>query len=307
VQKRDGILSDLDGPRGRLRPKRALPGGSSTQVSVSRHAFLGSVLASSGGDGRRWTPTRGPGALGAAVAAPGPLGMGAAGSAPAEWRALLEVTRPKNYAPSVLMTLLGAWVGAGGDAAALAAPQVWLVALCSAGVALASCAINDYFDVRNDAVNDPSKPLVAGTVAKDRVVLLCLGLYSALLVAACLLPSWPVRGVIAGSCVATLLYTPVLKRIALVKNAVVAGTIAASVAVGGLAAGAPPAALPPQLWQMSAFTFFVMMAREALMDVSDVEGDARAGCRTVPVLLGRPAGAALALAMAVAAGLAAAG
>ena len=229
----------------------------------------------------------------------GDLGSGAEGST--VLRDLLRTTRPKNYGPSVLMTILGAWAGGGRSLAALASPQVWVVAGCSAGVALASCALNDYFDMRNDAINAPDKPLVRGTVQKDHVVLLCLGLYSAVLAGACMLDSWVVRGIVAASCVATLLYTPLFKRIAFLKNAVVAGTIAASIAAGAAAAGqalAHPVVIGP-----AAFVFFSMMAREVLMDVADVDGDAVAGVKTVPVLLGRRAGVTLAMAMAVAAGV----
>lgn len=45
------------------------------------------------------------------------------------------------------------------------------------------------------------------------------------------------RAIVAASAAATLLYTPVLKRICCVKNAVVAATIAASPLAGGLASG----------------------------------------------------------------------
>ena len=50
------------------------------------------------------------------------------------------------------------------------------------------------------------------------------------------------RAVIAGSAAVTLLYTPLLKRLCVVKNASVAFVIAASPLAGALAAGAvgPP-------------------------------------------------------------------
>lgn len=58
------------------------------------------------------------------------------------------------------------------------------------------------------------------------------------------------RAVIAGSAAVTLLYTPLLKRLCLVKNASVAFVIAASPIAGALAAGAvrppPPSCSAPE-------------------------------------------------------------
>lgn len=36
-------------------------------------------------------------------------------------------------------------------------PAVWLMALLSGGVAVASCVVNDYFDMRSDTINAPHK------------------------------------------------------------------------------------------------------------------------------------------------------
>ena len=39
----------------------------------------------------------------------------------------------------------------------LLSPAVWLMALLSGSVAVASCVVNDYFDLRTDTINAPHK------------------------------------------------------------------------------------------------------------------------------------------------------
>ena len=72
-------------------------------------------------------------------------------------------------------------------------------------------------------------------------------MYTAVLVAACLMDSLPLRSVIALSAGLTILYTPFLKRISVLKNLVVAAVIALSPLAGALAVGAvrPPLAAVP--------------------------------------------------------------
>ena len=53
--------------------------------------------------------------------------------------------------------LLLAQTGAHHALRPLLMPAVWLMALLSGGVAVASCMVNDYFDMRSDTINAPHK------------------------------------------------------------------------------------------------------------------------------------------------------
>jgi 4-hydroxybenzoate polyprenyltransferase len=59
----------------------------------------------------------------------------------------------------------------------------------SACVALASCAINDYFDWKIDAVNDASKPIPSGLITPDRALLVSASAYICLLALTCVVPN----------------------------------------------------------------------------------------------------------------------
>eukprot|EP00197_Chlamydomonas_leiostraca_P013844 CAMPEP_0202867674 /NCGR_PEP_ID=MMETSP1391-20130828/9561_1 /ASSEMBLY_ACC=CAM_ASM_000867 /TAXON_ID=1034604 /ORGANISM="Chlamydomonas leiostraca, Strain SAG 11-49" /LENGTH=313 /DNA_ID=CAMNT_0049547737 /DNA_START=559 /DNA_END=1500 /DNA_ORIENTATION=+ len=212
----------------------------------------------------------------------------------------MSMARLHNLVPSMALVLLGAWAGGGRRPDILLSPLVWAMAVASAGVTCASMMINDYFDWASgtDIINSPNKPLPAGHVTPDRAVLVASSLYVAVLIIACCMPSPALRAITALSAGATLLYTPVFKRITAVKNACVAAVIAAAPMSGALAAGAGMDALQ-RLVAPTAFSFTAIIFREVLMDVTDMEGDRAAGVRTLPVLLGGPLAVGIATALMV--------
>lgn len=219
--------------------------------------------------------------------------------------AYLQLARVHNVVPSVLLALVGASAAARSVPAALLSPAVWASAAASAGVAVASMSVNDYFDRAVDRVNRPDKPIPSGRVPPDGAVLLAACVYIGVLAMACLLDPLALRAVIAFSATATMLYTPFLKRVPVVKNLTVAAVIAlapiaGALAVSGGAAGgaltAAGAEAVRRLAPCAAFTFFGVVYREILMDANDLEGDLAEGVTTVPGLVGK--GGALVVALA---------
>ena len=151
--------------------------------------------------------------------------------------------------------------------------------------------VNDYFDVPNDRINAPNKPLPSGLVSADGALLFGGFLYSATLVAAAWLEPRELRLLVASSAAVTLAYTPIFKKIALLKTAAVAGVISLSPAAGALAvvgsnscSSAFSAVAPACL-----LAFFAVSGRELLMDAADERGDGAAGVATLPLLVGRRA------------------
>eukprot|EP00882_Tetradesmus_deserticola_P001428 GHRQ01001544.1.p1 GENE.GHRQ01001544.1~~GHRQ01001544.1.p1 ORF type:complete len:398 (+),score=162.08 GHRQ01001544.1:442-1635(+) len=200
----------------------------------------------------------------------------------------LKLARIHNLVPSVILVVVGAWAGSGHRVAAVQSISVWLMGLISGGMAVASCVVNDYFDLKIDASNAPDKPLPSGAIAPDAALLLSSLLYCGCLIAACLMEPSRLRSIVAFSAAATLLYTPLFKRLTGVKNATVATVIALAPLAGALAAGAGDAGLL-RLLPATLFAFSGVMFREILMDLNDAEGDRQAAVWTLPVLLGKPA------------------
>lgn len=100
--------------------------------------------------------------------------------------------------------------------------------------------VNDYFDHALDSASPACahKPLPSGAFSIDFPLLLACTIYTVLLSLVCLIPVPAVRVAIAASVLTTLAYTPLLKRVVLLKNASVAATVAAAPLAGALAAGA---------------------------------------------------------------------
>ena len=195
-----------------------------------------------------------------------------------------KMARPINFLPSYLLVLLGAWAALGNSA--FFSAKVVIMGFLSTAIAGASCLINDYFDADVDLINAPAKPLPSGLISPEHALFTAAGSYIAVLFTACLLPDAKMRLIVAASAAITLLYSPILKRISLVKNAAVAATIAAAPLAGAIAAGAAGAHLRATLVPC-AFLFLAVCYREILMDVLDMDGDAAAGVKTLPVLVGR--------------------
>jgi geranylgeranylglycerol-phosphate geranylgeranyltransferase len=228
--------------------------------------------------------------------------------------AYLQLARVHNVFPSVLLAMVGGAAAARSVTTALLSPAVWAAAAASAGVALASMAVNDYFDRAVDRLNRPDKPIPSGRVPADGAVLLAACLYIAVLAAACFLDPLALRAVIAFSSTVTMLYTPFLKKVPVVKNVTVAAVIAlapiaGALAVSGGGAGGAVAAAGAEavrrLLPCAAFAFFGVVYREILMDVHDMDGDLVEGVVTVPALIGR-GGALVAALASLAAGTASA-
>jgi 4-hydroxybenzoate polyprenyltransferase len=77
-----------------------------------------------------------------------------------ELQAYIEMARLVNVIPSFLMVLVGA-LSSARSPAVLLKPTVWVIAMVSAGIAVSSVVVNDYFDFRLgvDTLNAPEKPL----------------------------------------------------------------------------------------------------------------------------------------------------
>eukprot|EP00210_Caulerpa_lentillifera_P008218 g7846.t1 len=206
-----------------------------------------------------------------------------------QWTGLLELMRIHNVLPSCLLVFVGALKASGlSSISILVSLRVWIMASISAGVAVASVIVNDYFDFISgvDSVNEPTKPLPSGVIRPDYALLITLVLYVGVLVVGCVMEPPLLRGIIAFSVASTLIYTPLLKSLTLIKNFFVASVIALSPLSGALAAGVGKTGFGA-LKNATIFIFGSIVFREILMDIKDVEGDSLAHVNTLPVVLGK--------------------
>ena len=169
----------------------------------------------------------------------------------------------------------------------------WLGVMMTAAAAASGYVVNDLYDLDTDQINKPSR-VVVGKLLSVRHT---WAVYAALwvVVVACsaaLAMSHTILGWYGLLPTALLwLYAAYLKRTPFVGNLLVASLTAWAVAFPLF----PLLEAPPTVWAnlagklglaYIAFAFVANLWREVVKDLEDVEGDAMAGCQTLPVVWG---------------------
>ncbi|MDB5263036.1 MAG: hypothetical protein JWQ14_2317, partial [Adhaeribacter sp.] len=150
-------------------------------------------------------------------------------------------------------------------------------------VAAAGYIINDYYDIKIDAINKP-KRLVVGQGVNRRQAMLAHLLLSAIGVLVGFTLSWSVGLVNAGAVLLLWGYSAQLKMMLLLGNITIAFLSATMLLVVAVNLGVDNKAV----WAYSLFAFIISLVREIIKDMEDVKGDATFGCRTLPIVAGIP-------------------
>ena len=146
-----------------------------------------------------------------------------------------------------------------------------------------SMVLNDIYDIDTDRINHPERPLIDGRVSIKEAKITSAVLTSAYIffgtkLQKSLVPFWTIPLAII------YLYTPILKRITLVKNLSCAGVIATTASFIGKSAHQ---GISLNTKYLTHYVFLWSMFIELLMDISDEKGDSLAGIKTVPVVFGK--------------------
>ncbi len=160
-------------------------------------------------------------------------------------------------------------------------PTIWLLSSSTVCIAAAGYIINDYFDVKIDLVNKPDR-VVIGRYLRRRVA---MGTHQLLNLIGCLIGLYLSKWVFLLDvfCVALLwLYSAKFKRQPLIGNVAVSLLTALSLIV--LAVYYQQNARMLLIYAF--FSFGISLIREIIKDMQDIRGDARFGCRTLPIVWG---------------------
>lgn len=165
-------------------------------------------------------------------------------------------------------------------------------------IAASGYIINDYFDLNIDQINKPDKNVFAGFVKRRwaivwHFVFNVLGL--AATIAAVGLHKWYLVLANLGCMLLLWLYSTSLKRKVLIGNLVISLLTAWTVLILFYAFTEPRTAFSANTASVkffritflyAGFAFVISLIREAVKDVQDLEGDARYGCKTLPIVFG---------------------
>lgn len=175
-----------------------------------------------------------------------------------------------------------------------------LLVFASLFIAAAGYIINDYFDINIDEVNKPERMVVDRVISRRWAIAWHFMLsFSGIILTALALPllqKWYL--VAANICCVVLLwfYSTTFKRRLLIGNLVISVLTAWTILViffsklsfhDALSESHPGQAKFFRFaFLYAGFAFIISLVREALKDVEDREGDARYGCRTMPIVWG---------------------
>lgn len=231
-------------------------------------------------------------------------------------RLYFRFTRPFTLLPPLLGVVSGAitaWGSASNPHVLAGLPRRWtgsivativLGSLCAALLNAASNVINQYYDLANDRINKPGRPLITGEIGTAHAVGFALVLYVLALVPTWLVVIWPAvtwhdklaEPLTAHQCfvifllgmIFTWVYSaPGLGRTkanAFLANLTIAIPRGCLLKVAGWSMVASVFHVEP--WFIGSIFFLFLVGASSTKDFSDMAGDRAAGCRTLPVRFG---------------------
>jgi 4-hydroxybenzoate polyprenyltransferase len=180
-------------------------------------------------------------------------------------------------------------------------PEFGLLNLSSVLIAAAGYIINDYFDLNIDRVNKPEK-VVVERIIKRRWAIIWHWILSGIGIAIGFYLSWKLRNLFMGPsnlfCVMLLwFYSTSFKKRLLLGNIIISLLTAWVIAVLYLAEFRLHRFVNPEFHGAlsrvykfavvyASFAFIISLIREVIKDMEDMEGDARYGRRTMPLVWG---------------------
>lgn len=201
-----------------------------------------------------------------------------------QWRSLIGIARLvrfSNSIPASILVLLGAHLAVGWPLPA----RAWQAALAMWCVTAFGYVSNDYFDVAEDGINKPDRPIPGGLVSQNGAGYFAIGLALSALV--CSLPlGWAATSAALVVLLLLLLYNLRLKSTPGGGNLLIAVLAGCTFMVGSVAVlGFTFNALRITLWPAALLMSFIA-AREALKSVEDVVGDQAVGKQTLAIRFG---------------------
>lgn len=176
-----------------------------------------------------------------------------------------------------------------------------LLVLSTVMIAAAGYAINDYFDLRVDRINQPNKIIVGKIISRRKVMMM----HTVLNILACMIGVYvsykagSLKFAAINILMVTLMwfYSLKFKAYFLVGNLLVSFATAMTIVLvwlfdmSALHASGQMIIVNRDLVILflliySLFAFGISLIREIIKDIEDVEGDKKCGCSTIPVVIG---------------------
>ncbi len=191
-------------------------------------------------------------------------------------KSFLELIRPVT----VILGLMGVFVGGILGGFQFVSLNLFFAMIVVVFMVAGAMALNDYFDIDIDKIAHPHRPIPSGRVSpKGSLQFAYVSFFIALLLS--MVINMLSFGIIIFSTVLLVLYEKYFKNIGLAGNIITAFISSMALIFGGAAVGQAQNAMI-----LAVMTFLIMLGREILKDVEDIEGDILTRV-TLPMKIGR--------------------
>jgi 4-hydroxybenzoate polyprenyltransferase len=205
-------------------------------------------------------------------------------------KSFLKLIRYQNVAPTFLLSFTGGWLINPSLYQLFSNPYFIGSSLNTLLIMSSSMILNDIQDLKIDKINHPERPLVTGEIKIwEAYAFTALLLGSSQYINTIFL-SESLRIITNLATIFIFIYTPILKRILLIKNISCASLVSFSIFFAGLSATNQPMVINKNFGIFSlvlTFVFLGSLYNEILLDISDYEGDKENKIRTIPVIIGK--------------------
>ncbi len=209
-------------------------------------------------------------------------------------KSLVMLTRPPNAILMFIAVLSGILL----SESKVFQPDKLLLSFATAyGLCGSSMAFNDLFDKEVDKINAPWRPLPSGAIS-DLDAILTASILALIGIAAAAATSIPCLLVAATSFIAAFAYNARLKKTGFLGNMIVSVVVVAPFIYGAVLSDGY---ISPRLITFILPVYLSNLGREVIKGISDVEGDAVRGVRSVARIMGEDFAAKLGAALYVAA------
>lgn len=195
----------------------------------------------------------------------------------------IKLTRPEGLLYEIMLPLSGGYI-IKKNISIFTNYEIILVALLSGLIASYNMVINDYFDYKNGTDKlKKNKILNQKKLNPEEVLIFSKILLLISFVLINLINNNLIRQLLSLSIIVSYIYTPLLKKIILIKNISVALIICLSFILGGLITDINKI---NELISPCIYLFFYIMWQELLLDILDKTGDEKNKIITIPVKFG---------------------
>lgn len=208
-------------------------------------------------------------------------------------KSVARLIRANNLGPTAFLCFSGGWIMDPNLYSLIHSGPLYASTASTLLIMSSSMVINDLFDVSTDRINNPSRPLVTQEISQVEAIGYTVVMLSA---AETINHYWvPVHlKIIVHAAIANiLLYTPLWKRIPILKNLSCAILVSSSILFAGLSTAKDYSSFihidlrAGLLWAASFAVLMGSWQNEVLLDMCDVEGDRKNKIYTIPVIFGK--------------------